>query len=162
MCEIVSGNSWAVSPNGAVSGCVLFAPSIQAYESDLLRDCRSTMVVGNVSDPGVGSRMAEFGENVSSLPIMSEKEKKYSSYRRCVDCRFFSVCVTCPASIGFVEGNTDPHRVPDYYCAFNYVALASRDGFPVQPTDMEVIRGDKYLELREKWRRTGERARREA
>ena len=159
MCEIVGGNSWAVGPDGTVSGCVLFAPSIQGYDSNLLRGCRSTMVVGNVSDPDIASKMAAFTDKVVRLPIMSEKEKKYSSHRKCIDCRFFSVCVTCPASIGFIEGNSDPHRIPDYYCAFNYTALASRDGFPVQPTDIEVIRGDKHCDLREKWKKMGEAAR---
>jgi len=160
MCEIVAGNSWAIDVDGTVSGCVLFAPSIQGYESELLRECRRALVVGSVSDPDIGSKMAAFAGEVGALPIMSEKEKKYSSYRRCADCRFFSVCVTCPTSIGFAEGNTDPHRVPDYYCAFNYTALASRDGFPVQPTDLEVIRGDRYRELRDKWKEIGEEARR--
>jgi len=54
------------------------------------------------------------------------------------------------------------HRVPDYYCAFNYTALGSRDGFPVQPTDLEVVRGDRYRELRLKWKAIGEEARRSA
>jgi hypothetical protein len=62
--------------------------------------------------------------------------------------------------VGFIEGNANPHRVPDYYCAFNYTALASRDGFPVQPTDLEVIRGDRFRDLRLKWKRIGEEARR--
>ena len=162
MCEVVAGNSLAVDVDGTVSGCVLFAPSIQAYESELLRECHPVMVLGNVSDPDAGARMAAFPDEARTLPIISEKEKKYSSYRRCADCRFFAACVTCPTSIGFAEGNADPHRVPDYYCAFNYTALASRDGFPVQPTDLEVVRGDRFKELRLKWKRIGEEARREA
>ena len=105
--------------------------------------------------------MSSFAGEVKCLPLFSAKEKKYLSYRRCADCRFFAACVTCPASIGFAEGNSDPDRVPDYYCAFNYVALASRDGFPVQPTDLEVIRGDRFRELRLKWKAVGEEARRE-
>jgi sulfatase maturation enzyme AslB (radical SAM superfamily) len=162
MCEVVDSNSWAVDVDGTVSGCTLFAPSVQAYGSELLRGCRSVMEVGSVRDPGIRDRMAAFGGVVGALPIMSEKEKKYSSYRSCVDCRFFAACVTCPVSIGFAEGNTDPHRVPDYYCAFIYTSLASRDGFPVQPTDLEVIRGDRYSELREKWRHMAGEERREA
>lgn len=162
MCEVVDSNSWAIDVDGTVSGCTLFAPSIQAYGTELLRECRSVMEVGSVGDPRVREHMAVFGERVGVLPMMSKKEKKHSSYRRCADCRFFGVCVTCPVSIGFAEGNADPHRVPDYYCAFLYTALASRDGFPVQPTDREVLRGDKYRGLREKWRRMGEEARREA
>ena len=162
MCEIVNSNSWAVDVDGTVSGCTLFAPSIQAYDSGLLQACRPTLVLGRVADPDLGERLAAFSRSVTDLPLFSEKEKKYSSYRRCSDCRFFAVCVTCPASIGFAEGNTDPHRVPDYYCAFNYTSLASRDGFPVQPTDREVLRGDRFGELRQKWKAIGEEARREA
>ena len=162
MCEIVDSNSWAVDVDGHVSGCTLFAPSIQEFGSDLLRECRPVLSLGHVTDPDLLAKCNLFPDAVARLPIFSEKERKYSSYRRCADCRFFAACVTCPASIGFAEGNTDPHRVPDYYCAFNYTALASRDGFPVQPTDLEVIRGDRHRELRLKWKAIGEEARRRA
>ncbi len=162
MCEIVESNSWAVDIDGRVSGCTLFAPSIQKFGSDLLRECRPVLSLGHVTDPDLLEKCEAFPDAVVRLPIFSEKEKKYSSYRRCADCRFFAACVTCPASIGFAEGNTDPHRVPDYYCAFNYTSLASRDGFPVQPTDLEIIRGDRHRELRLKWKAIGEEARRSA
>jgi len=162
MCEIVDSNSWAVDVDGRVSGCTLFADSIQNFGSDLLRECRSVLSLGHVADPDLRQRCESFTDAVARLPIFSEKEKKYSSHRRCANCRFFAACVTCPASIGFAEGNTDPHRVPDYYCAFNYTALASRDGFPVQPTDLEIVRGDRHRELRLKWKAIGEEARREA
>ena len=65
----------------------------------------------------------------------------------------------CPASIGYVERNEDPRRVPDYYCDFNYAALSSRDGFPVRPSDVELVRGDRHTEQRERWRRLAEAAR---
>lgn len=162
MCEIVDSNSWAVDVDGRVSGCTLFAPSIQEFGSDLLRECGPVLSLGHVTDPDLLAKCASFPDAVRRLPIFSEKEKKYSSYRACADCRFFSACVTCPASIGFAEGNADPHRVPDYYCAFNYTSLASRDGFPVQPTDLEVVRGDRHRELRLKWKTIGEEARRGA
>ncbi|MFH1688789.1 MAG: radical SAM protein [Candidatus Eisenbacteria bacterium] len=162
MCEIVDSNSWAVDVDGTVSGCTLFAPSIQAFGSPLLRVCRPALTLGRAADPGLAARMAAFAGDVERLSIIAEKEKKYSSYRTCADCRFFAACVTCPVSIGFAEDNTDPHRVPDYYCAFNYTSLASRDGFPVQPTDLEVIRGDRFRELRFKWKTIGEDARRQA
>ncbi|MCK4512606.1 radical SAM protein [bacterium] len=162
MCEIVDSNSWAIDVDGRVSGCTLFAASIQEFGSPLLSECRPVLSLGHVTDADLLAKCESFHDAVRRLPIFSEKEKKYSSYRRCADCRFFAACVTCPASIGFAEGNTDPHRVPDYYCAFNYTAFASRDGFPVQPTDIEVIRGDRYRELRLKWKAIGEEARRGA
>ncbi len=162
MCEIVDNDSWAVDVDGSVSGCTLFAQSIQEFGSDLLRECRPVLSLGRVTDPDLLAKCASFPDAVARLPIFSEKEKKYSSYRECADCRFFAACVTCPASIGFAEGNTDPHRVSDYYCAFNYMALSTRDGFPVQPTDLEVVRGDRHRELRLKWKAIGEEARRSA
>jgi sulfatase maturation enzyme AslB (radical SAM superfamily) len=162
MCEIVDSNSWAVDVDGSVSGCTLFAGSIQEFGSPLLRECRRVLSLGHATDTDLHTRCEAFPDAVGRLPIFSEKEKKYSSYRRCADCRFFAACVTCPASIGLADGNTDPHRVPDYYCAFNYASLASRDGFPVQPTDLEVVRGDRYRELRLKWKAIGDEARREA
>lgn len=162
MCEIVDSNSWAVDVDGRVSGCTLFAASIQEFGSPLLRECRRVLSLGHATDTDLHTRCEAFPDAVGRLPIFSEKEKKYSSYRRCADCRFFAACVTCPASIGFADGNADPHRVPDYYCAFNYASLASRDGFPVQPTDLEVIRGDRFRKLRLKWKTIGEDARGEA
>ncbi|MCK4510545.1 radical SAM protein, partial [bacterium] len=162
MCGIVDGNSWAVDVDGTVSGCALFAPSIQTYGSGLLRECRPTLVLGHVADRDLAGRMAAFSRDIAGLPLFTEREKKYSSTRRCADCRYFDACVICPASIGFIEGNADPHRVPDYYCAFNYASLATRDRFPVQPTDREVFRGDRYRELRLKWKAIGEEARRSA
>jgi sulfatase maturation enzyme AslB (radical SAM superfamily) len=159
MCEIVGGNSWAVDVDGTVAGCVLYAPSIGGRNSRLLAACHDALTLGHISDTRLNSRLAGFPDAVRALPPFVEKEKKHSSYRRCVDCRFFAACVTCPASIGFIEGNVDPHRVPDYYCAFNYTSLASRDGFPVRPTDLEVIRGDRFRDLRRKWKRIGEQAR---
>ncbi len=162
MCEIVDSNSWAVDVDGTVSGCTLFAPSIQAFDSDLLRACRPALTLGHVTDTGLATRMTAFTGEVGRLPMFSEKEKKYSSCRRCADCRFFAACVTCPVSIGLAEDPADPHRVPDYYCAFIHASLSTRDEFPVQPTDLEVIRGDRFRELRLKWKAIGEEARGEA
>jgi len=162
MCEIVDNNSWAVDVDGSVSACTLFAGSLQAFGTDLLRECRPVLSLGRVTDPDLLGRCEAFPDAVGRLSIFSEKEMKYSSYHRCADCRFFAACVTCPASIGLAEGNTDPHRVPDYYCAFTYISLASRDGFPTQPTDLEVIRGDRFKDLRLKWKAIGEEARRSA
>ena len=159
MCEVVDGGSLAVDVDGTVAGCTLFAPSIRAAETPLLAECRSVMSLGSVLEPGLGDRLAKFRRDASLLDVVSRKEEKYSSYRKCGECRFFGACVICPVSIGRAEGNSDPNRVPDYYCAFNYAALSTTDGFPVQPTVLEVIRGDRFRELRAKWREMGKQAR---
>jgi len=43
-------------------------------------------------------------------------------------------------AIGHIPGNTDPHRVPDFLCAFNLAANEHRESFPSMPDPMEVFR----------------------
>lgn len=160
MCEIVDNNSWAVDTDGQVYGCTLFARSYQDFQSPMLRACFPTLCLGDIRDPKLLERCEEFPEAVSRLAMFAEKEKKYSSYRACADCAYFASCVTCPASIGHIPGNRDPHRVPDYYCAFIYASMKSRERFPTQPSLLERIRGDEYEEERLKWRALAEAARR--
>ncbi len=152
MCEIVDGSSWAVDIDGRVYGCTLFAQSYQSFTSPMLRACLPTLYVADIRDPRLLERMQEFQRAVSQIPIFAQKEKKYSSYRACADCAYFESCVICPASIGHIPGNRDPHRVPDYYCAFNYASGKARDRFPTQPSLLERVRGTKYEEERLRWK----------
>ena len=78
MCEIVDSNSWAVDVDGTVSGCTLFVPSIQAYDSELLSSCRSALTLGHVTDPDLAEHMDAFADRMKCLTMFSEKEKKYS------------------------------------------------------------------------------------
>ena len=77
MCEIVDSNSWAVDVDGTVSGCTLFAPSVQAYGSDLLRACRRRSHSRSRDRPGPCDAHGCVRRSVKSLPLFSEKEKKY-------------------------------------------------------------------------------------
>ena len=61
------------------------------------------------------------------------------------ECRYLGTCGVCPVSIGHQPGNTDPHRIPDFQCAYNLVSLKYRERFPFQPTALERITGDATL-----------------
>ena len=80
-------------------------------------------------------------ERARAAGIFHDKEEKHSSYGRCADCRHIATCGVCPASIGHIPGNTDPHRVPDLICAFNLVASKYRERFPRPPTVLEALSG---------------------
>ena len=152
MCEIANGSSWAVDVDGRVYGCTLFARSYQDFQSPMLRACMPTLHLGDIRDQRLPERLRGFPREVARIPMFTRKEKKYSAYRSCADCEYFGSCVICPASIGHIPDNQDPHRVPDYYCAFVYASRKSRECFPTQPTPLERVRGAKYDEERLRWR----------
>jgi sulfatase maturation enzyme AslB (radical SAM superfamily) len=71
--------------------------------------------------------------------IFRHKERKYSSYRRCGDCEYLRECAVCPVSIAHIPGNRDPHRIPDFLCAFNQITLHHRTLFPPQPSPLHRL-----------------------
>ena len=46
-----------------------------------------------------------------------------------------------PGLIGHQPGNTDPHRIPDFLCAYNLVSLKYREKFPRQPDVRDILMG---------------------
>ena len=52
-----------------------------------------------------------------------------------------TTCAICPVSIGHQPGNTDPHRIPDFLCAYNLVSLKYREKFPRQPDVRDILMG---------------------
>jgi hypothetical protein len=44
-----------------------------------------------------------------------------------------------------MEGNEDPHRVPDFICAFNSVALRKRDEFPAVDPQWQMLHNPDVL-----------------
>ena len=86
---------------------------------------------GDVRDVELESRLATYPERVKQAEIFDDKQLKRSSYGSCRDCRFLATCSVCPTAIGHIPGNADPHRVPDFLCAFNLVSLKHRALFPL-------------------------------
>jgi len=130
MCRAPTGEVLAVDVDGHVYGCAAFAESYQKPASPFLRSGVVSMWLGDFRDPDFAGRLARYPQAARGLGIFHDKERKHSSFGRCADCRFAKACSVCPASIGHIPGNADPHRVPDFVCAFNRTALGWRALFP--------------------------------
>lgn len=141
MCGVGQGETLTVDVDGQVHGCMTFATSMQKLPSEFLRTRLDAMKMGDVRDPAFAGRLGAYPEAARRAEIFNHKELKHSSYGVCRDCRYFDECGVCPASIGHIPGNTDPHRVPDFLCAFNLVALEYRRRFPHRPGRAEYLAG---------------------
>ena len=139
MCGVTNGKELLIDVNGQVHGCALFADCYQEFPSDFLRKRVDALRMGDFRDPGFWGRYAAFPGAIRKAEIFHHKEKKYSSYRKCGECEHLDSCSVCPVSIGYDPKNTDPHRVPDFLCAFNMLALRYRERFPTMPDPIERL-----------------------
>jgi sulfatase maturation enzyme AslB (radical SAM superfamily) len=133
MCGVARGETPAVDVDGQVHGCLMFVDSYQKFPTQFLRTRLEAMRMGDLRDPQLARRMAAYPSAAKAAGIFHDKQRKYSSYGRCAECRHLGTCGVCPVSIGHQPGNTDPDRIPDFQCAYNLVSLEYRERFPVQP-----------------------------
>jgi sulfatase maturation enzyme AslB (radical SAM superfamily) len=131
MCGVGSGTQIAVDVDGTTHGCAMFARSFQKYPSPFFRERIQEMEMGDVRGEALGERLVVYPEKVRAAEFFDDKQLKRSSYGECGTCRFLATCNVCPASIGHIPGNTDPHRVPDFLCAYNLISLKHRALFPL-------------------------------
>jgi len=158
MCGAASGLGLVVDVDGRGCGCSVFAESYQRYDSPFAGKCMSALKMGKITDPSFAARFSDFPSAARKLGIFHHKENKRSSYQRCADCRYYSQCAVCPASIIHIPGNSDPDRVSDFVCAFNMASLKRRQLFPARPDPVRMIlEGPEAAETDiEKWRRLSE------
>jgi radical SAM protein with 4Fe4S-binding SPASM domain len=140
LCRATRGSSLTVDVDGQVYSCTTFAGSYQRLPEYLDRQL-SALRLGHISDEGLPERLADYPEAARRAPIFFDKQRKYSAYGRCSECPHSVGCFVCPVSIGHIPGNTDPHRIPGFQCAFNRVVLKYREKFPRQPTAKEILTG---------------------
>ncbi len=141
MCGAPSGRALAIDVDGAVHGCAVFVESYQRFTNPFLRAGVESIRLGDFRAPDFADRLARYPAAARALRIFHDKPSKHSSYGECQRCRFVEQCSICPASIGHIPGNSDPHRVPDFACAYNLVSLAYRERFPAQPTPLDILTG---------------------
>ncbi len=141
LCGVGHGETPAVDVDGQMHGCVMFVDSYQVFPTTFLRSRLEAMRMGHISDPQLPSRMATYPAAARAAGIFHSRQEKYSSYGQCRDCHFMTTCAICPVSIGHQPGNTDPHRIPDFLCAYNLVSLKYREKFPRQPDVREILMG---------------------
>lgn len=142
LCRAGRGRALAVDVDGQAYACAVFAGSYQRFPTPFLRDRAERLCMGDIRAADFPRRLEELPEAARRTGIFHGAEARYSSYGRCRDCRFLGSCAICPAAIGHIPGNSDPHRVPDFSCAFHRMALTCRERFPVQPTALQVLTGE--------------------
>lgn len=152
MCGIVHGGGLVVDVDGQAYGCTVHASSYQEIHSPFLRMCLGKMQMGAIGDEGFAARYAAFPDAARSTGLFHNKGRKHSAYGQCGECRHLGRCSVCPTSIGHIPGNSDPDRVPDFYCAYNLVSLKYRERFPSRPRPRELLRGPTGLAAEmERW-----------
>lgn len=141
MCGAGDGQRLTVDVDGGITGCVVFVESYQRFPTDLMKECARGMRLGHVAHPDLPRRLERYPDRVKALQLFDGRSRKRSPRVRCDDCRFLRECSVCPAAVGHIPGNADPHRIPDSQCDFNRVALGNRDRFPRQPSPEDVLLG---------------------
>jgi sulfatase maturation enzyme AslB (radical SAM superfamily) len=141
MCGVPYGHGLVVDADGQTYGCPVFAGSYQEFNSPFMLKCFEELRMGKINHPEFPELFSRFPLAAHRLGIFHHKDSKYSSYGLCDDCEYYSQCSVCPASIPHVPGNSDPHRVSDFACAFNMVSLKYRALFPVGPDPVETVLG---------------------
>ena len=129
MCGAGRGVNLTVDADGETYGCVAFAKSYQRFPR-FLEDRLEPMRLGSLAAAGFEDRLRAYPAAARKAEIFHHKERKYSSYGRCGECRYLASCEICPVSIGKQAGNRDPHRIPDFLCAFSLASNEARERFP--------------------------------
>ncbi|NNF05772.1 MAG: 4Fe-4S cluster-binding domain-containing protein [Candidatus Eisenbacteria bacterium] len=129
MCGVSRGEKPTIDTDGRVHACATFTDSIQTRPEGILKDSLDQVDLGSLHDEGFRSNFESLEEKFEGIEIFDGKESKYSSYAKCNNCQYLSRCSVCPVSIGHIPGNTDPNRIPDFFCAFNLVIHAYGDQF---------------------------------
>jgi sulfatase maturation enzyme AslB (radical SAM superfamily) len=129
MCGAGEAGGIAVDVDGEASGCVLFVDSYQSAVTPYQAESMKTLRMGTVGTEEFERRLRDYPAAARATRLFHGKEKKYSSFAKCGECRFLATCSVCPMSIGRRPGEADPDRVPDFLCAFNLVAHEERERF---------------------------------
>jgi sulfatase maturation enzyme AslB (radical SAM superfamily) len=145
MCGALSKQGLAVDLDGQVYACGALAGSTQHFESEVLRHCQASLKLGDVRSADFARSYREFSMRRHVSDLFLNKEKKYSSYGTCRECSHLHDCKVCPLTIGYHSRSPDPHRVPDYICAFNRAAFAHKKRFPQMSEEWRLLRNPEAL-----------------
>jgi radical SAM protein with 4Fe4S-binding SPASM domain len=154
MCGVGRAEQLAVDVDGQVHGCPTFATSYQRFPPQSLLSRVEALKLGSILSGDLASALADYPRMVRQTEIFDDKQDKYSSYGKCRECRFLETCRICPITIGYIEGNDDPRRVPDFLCAYTLVTKKYRRRFPRESDALDVLTGEQHVpelmrELRE-------------
>jgi sulfatase maturation enzyme AslB (radical SAM superfamily) len=130
VCNVGAGDSPAMDVDGRLYSCVSFTTASQNLPAYWRHHACQSLCWGYPGTEGFDQRFATHSLRVRRLPLFTNKELKHSSYGRCGECSYLTVCQVCPLSIIRAPGNRDPLLVPDFACAFNSVLSQYRERFP--------------------------------
>ena len=116
--------------DGQVYGCTALARSYQTLAAPGLEHWVAPLRIGPLEEPDLEDRVEAFRAAVARSPLFGNREKKHASHGSCRECRFRGECLICPTAVA--RAGEDPHRIPDFLCAFNRVTLSYRERFPAQ------------------------------
>ena len=119
----------------------MFVQSYQTFPTVFLKSRVEAMRLGDIRDSGFADRVQAFPKVARDQEIFHHRELKYSSYGRCSECEYLAECSVCPMSIGRVDSQADPRKVPDFYCAYNLVSLKYKASFPRHRSLAERLAG---------------------
>jgi len=145
MCSAVALDTPVVDVDGRIYGCVCMAGSIRHSPSEFLATRLAPFAVGHIASPQLEARWREYPLRTVNVDLFTCRNQKYSSWGRCRDCHLFDECVVCPLATGYLPDNQDPHRVPDFVCAFNRVALDHAARFPSHPDARQVLLNPEWM-----------------
>ena len=145
ICTAPEGARLAVDVDGRLASCLLVAPSIAPAPPGPLAEDLALLTRGAIEDPWNEAILARFQTACRSTGLFHGREKKFSSWGRCLDCEFQDECRPCPVATAWIPGNADPDRIPDHLCAFNRTLAAHRLLMPPAATDLEKLRGEAPL-----------------
>jgi sulfatase maturation enzyme AslB (radical SAM superfamily) len=130
MCGVARGETLTVDVDGEVFGCTVLARSYQSFTRVGLKRWVAPLRIGPLEAPDLRGRVGAFRSAAARSPLFGQAHRKRSSHGSCRECRFRGECLICPAAIA--RAGEDPHRVPDFLCAFSRISLSYRERFPPQ------------------------------
>jgi uncharacterized protein len=141
LCGSVEGEGVTIDVDGQAYGCLLACSSYQGRTCDAMRPTVSALALGPVWSPSFPARLTSMTTSARAAGVLLHPDRRYSSYRRCSDCRFFGQCAPCPLGPSIDSDWDDALRVPDFVCAFSQTMLEHRAHFPPQPGLLDLLRG---------------------
>ena len=142
LCLAHRGENLTIDVDGQAYGCVLATASYQQGTAPAMRPVVASLWAGRPGASGFDERPAGMTRAAQACGSFQFSSRRYSSYGRCAECRWAGQCQVCPLAAAIDPEWVDPHRVPDFLCAFNQVRLAHIDRFPCQYDPLTCLAGE--------------------
>ncbi len=147
MCRMGQLTQLTVDVDGALCECPLLAPSVADLGSGRPRFPLPRLALGTIRSPELEAHAASYRVALSGTGLFDDRRAKYSGFGRCAECRHLGRCAVCPMSIAMTPGNADPHRIPDFQCAFYRAALGHAERFRRRVARVTPPGGEPFIPL---------------